>query len=113
MYYVEFVGELKNNKNAQKIFMKQYNKMCDCVNELIPHWNDQFDEFWDEPIEDYSLNESYQRWMRNKYRTALVRNKLHKDFLFVYSIDDDLQLWATFKYGISKGQKISFVLREA
>ena len=87
-YYVEFLGELKDDQRIQKRFVKHYNKWCDTINQYQEELNQKFDEQWKgEPIQDYSKCEEYE-------------------------IGNELQLMGIKKHGERKGQSISFVLRK-
>ena len=112
-YYVEFRGELKDNKVIQRRFVAHYNKVCDLVNEQIPLWNEEFDKNWTgEPITDYWENEAYMKWMLKHHEELLTNNKLQKDFFLEYKYDQYLQLYAIGRFGSFKNQKISFVIRK-
>lgn len=113
-YYVEFTGELKDDVFIQKHFVKQYNKICNYANEMIPIWNAKFDnEVWDgEPIEDYLENEAYNKWMKSRHVILLIKKKMRKDMFLTYTYDDELQLIGTGRYGKRKGKTISFILKE-
>lgn len=111
-YYVEFLGELKNDRNIQQRFGGHYNKWCDIVNNHIEDWNLKFDEQWTgKPIEDYSENIEYQKWMLDHYRALLQEVKMDEDLMMNYKIDDEMQLYGIGKYGEKKGKQISFIIK--
>jgi hypothetical protein len=115
-YYVEWLGELKNDKMAQRTFAKRYNKICSFTNEQLPEWNELFDRMWaglgGEPIQDYSQNIAYNSWMLYHYKKLLVDKGLDKDMLFEYHYDDCLQLIGIGRRGKRKGLELSFVLKK-
>ena len=112
-YYVEFTGELKDNLNVQKIFVKQYNHWCALINSKQETLNNQFDDWWKgDPIEDYLNHQGYMDWMLRRYRETLNGSKLKKDILFKYYIDDELQFYGIGRFGDLKGKRIGFVLRK-
>ena len=79
-YYVEFTGELKDNRMVQKRFMKHYNQVCNIVNEHIPSWNEEFDNNWTgQPIEDYFECKEYNEWMLSKHKETLSEYDMKKD----------------------------------
>lgn len=112
-YYVQFTGELKDDRAIQERYFKHYNTWCNTINEYIPKLNELFDDKWvGEPITDYSENEEYERWMILNYRRILRKSGLGKDLLLKYEIGDELELVGVGRYGSRKGKRISFVLKK-
>lgn len=112
-YYVEFIGELKDDQEIVERFAKHYNNVCDIVNAKIAEWNKEFDEQWNgEPIKDYSKNEEYQEWILKQYKHTLVKEKMDVDDLLRYWYDDECQLYGIGKHGNIKEKRIKFVLRK-
>ena len=112
-YYVEFLGELKDDLKAKKRFFKHYNKWCEIINERIPELNETFDKNWTgKPITDYAECEEYDYWMVLNYESILRKSNMHRDLFFDYEIGDELQLIMIGRYGDRKGKRLEFVLRK-
>ena len=112
-YYVEFLGELKDDQRIQNRFVKHYNKWCNTINQYQEEINQKFDEQWKgEPIQDYSKCEEYEDWMLTHYRYILKQSGMKKDLFLEYEIGNELQLIGFKRHGERKGQSISFVLRK-
>lgn len=111
-YYVEFLGELKDDQRIQNRFVKHYNKWCNTINQYQEELNQKFDEQWKgEPIQDYSKCEEYEDWMLKHYRYILKKSGMKKDLFLEYEIGNELQLIGFKRHGERKGQTISFVLK--
>jgi hypothetical protein len=112
-YYVEFLGELKDDQKMQKRFGKHYNRWCKVINEHQSELNDIFDREWKgEPIQDYSECKEYNDWMLKQYKGILKKSGLKKDLFLDYDIDPWLQLYGMGRFGERKGKGISFVLKQ-
>ena len=112
-YYVQFLGELKDDQKIQQRFADHYNKWCDIVNDHIEKWNLEFDKQWTgKPIEDYLENAEYQKWMMDHYTALLREVKMDQDSVLNYEIDCYCQLHGIGKDGELKGKRINFVLRK-
>ena len=110
-YYVEFLGELKDDVKIQNRFVKHYNKWCNTINQYQEQLNDMFDRQWKgEPIENYAECKEYEDWMLEQYRYILKKSWMHKDMVLEYDFKE-LQLYGIGRHGKIKGKEISFVLR--
>lgn len=112
-YYVEFIGELKDDQFLQGKFFDHYNAWCDVINSHLERLNDEFDKNWSgEPIQDYWNNSEYHDWMLNNYRRILVECGLNVDLFMQYEIGEELELIGIGRWGRSKYKRLSFVLKK-
>lgn len=112
-YYVEFVGELKDDKMVRERFARHYNKWCKVINAHLEELNALFDKEWKgEPIQNYGSSKEYNDWMILQYKDILKQVGMNKDLLLKYDFDDEMQLYGIGKYGVQKGKRISFIVKK-